>query len=162
MARTALEIASQNLEYDRLAELSAAVGEKGRKLREFEEELRRAKQAEEEAAAAADAAEVEEEPRCDQDTELRALGVVREVLASLNMRPFPAQLLTLKTDFVLKCVSKADVAVRKEAVHVLAQCCALSMSIASEHFTLLMQVFDLDSDSIKIAALEGIFDVLLR
>ncbi|CAN7982522.1 unnamed protein product [Ixodes hexagonus] len=133
---------------------------------EMKEKVRKLEQTLQELQTAAEASLEEgsqEEARAELDdaTKLKIATLVTEMLVVTPFTSVSPFLQTCLDDIVLPGIVSTDTALRKQATHALALCCALSKRVALQHMQLLFEIALADTPQIRAIALAGVVDLVL-
>ncbi|KAL5022801.1 hypothetical protein ScPMuIL_001956 [Solemya velum] len=142
-----MEESVRNQEFARAAELKASIAELDLERSEI-----------------LDSRETEiEEIRTEKDdpiTLLKCLTIVGQMVESLPLKSINSTLQMLLESQIVPGVSSTDPDVRNVAIHALGLCCYLSGDLAFQYLPLFMQVSQVDTEGVRITALQVIFDLL--
>nr|XP_006813156.1 PREDICTED: condensin complex subunit 3-like [Saccoglossus kowalevskii] len=97
----------------------------------------------------------------DPATLTKCLSIASEMLQELSTSSLNPVLRTLADTLIIPGIQNADPVVRNLAVKSLGLCCQLSKDFAKQYLLLLMQVSQVDQETIRVTAIQSIFDLLL-
>ncbi|XP_077992118.1 condensin complex subunit 3-like [Glandiceps talaboti] len=97
----------------------------------------------------------------DPATLTKCLTIVSEMLQELATNGLNPTLKTMAELLIIPGIQNEDPVVRNLAIGCLGLCAQLCRNFAKEQLLLLMQVSQVDLETIRVRALEGIFDLLL-
>ncbi|XP_071792780.1 condensin complex subunit 3-like [Asterias amurensis] len=98
--------------------------------------------------------------KSDPATLVKCLTIASEMLQRLTTRGLSPTLQTLIDTLVLPGVQNVDLSVRNMAVKCIGLASQLSRDLAHLHLLLLMQISQVDQETIQVTALKSIFDLL--
>ncbi|XP_070541488.1 condensin complex subunit 3-like [Ptychodera flava] len=97
----------------------------------------------------------------DPATLTKCLTIASEMLLELSTNGLNPTLRTMAETLIIPGIQNEDPLVRNLAVKCLGLCCQLCKNFAKEYLLLLMQVSQVDQETIRVEALKAIFDLML-
>ncbi|XP_071476753.1 condensin complex subunit 3-like [Diadema antillarum] len=97
--------------------------------------------------------------KSDPETLLKCLTIAAELMQHLSVKELNPTLQTLFTVLVLPGITNEDPSVRNMAVKCLGLGAQISRNFAKQQLLLLMQISQVDQETIQITALQAVFDI---
>ncbi|XP_018023231.1 condensin complex subunit 3 [Hyalella azteca] len=89
------------------------------------------------------------------------LTIVCEMLRNPDINVLSPTLHSLHDNLLLPCLKNQDALVREMSVRALALLCIISQDLACKHLPLFIQISQVDTEAIQVAAVQAVFDLLL-
>ncbi|KAG1674342.1 Condensin complex subunit 3 [Nymphon striatum] len=99
--------------------------------------------------------------KTDAATTQKCLTIIVEISEQSKLQSLNPTLHSIMETLILPGIQDEDPLVRNLAVRSLGMCCHLSKETALQHFVLLLQISQVDQETVRVTALKAIFDILM-